>query len=222
VDGNSEDHSRFVSSYFKEGQSRKRAKSKKEKTATLAKIAAKKKSKRVVELEATIRTSRIGIVVEFGTARLLQPQPHTHSSHLLVGCWVLVVEARWSEEVLLFKNGSEAARRACSCLPAGLFRIQDLPVSREVTSETQLVRVSFWWESQIPAAARISRRGSSSGFWKATAEHLSRERFQKRQGKELHLENRLVVEGSFLPVAALAASLLATLVTTALTTVAIK
>jgi hypothetical protein len=31
-----------------------------------------------------------------------------------------------------------------------------------------------------------------------------------------------VVEGSFLPVAALAASLLATLVTTALTTVAIK
>jgi hypothetical protein len=53
-------------------------------------------------------------------------------------------------------------------------------------------------------------------------DHLSRERFQKRQGKELHLESRLVVEGSFLPVAALAASLLATLVTTALTTVAIK
>jgi hypothetical protein len=73
---------------------RSRKKSKEEKTATLAKIAAKKKSKRVVELEATIRTSRIGIVVEFGTARLLQPQSHTYSSHLLVGCWILVVEAR--------------------------------------------------------------------------------------------------------------------------------
>ena len=73
----------------------------------LAKFAAKKKeerrkdsnarqvrskkiqSARVVELEATIRTSRIGIVVEFGTARLLQPQSHAHSSHLVVGRWAL-------------------------------------------------------------------------------------------------------------------------------------
>jgi hypothetical protein len=96
ADGDSEDRPRLFSSYFKEDQSREKEKSKEEETATLAKFAARRKGQqrapssqqkentRVVELEATIRRIRIGIVVGFGLARLLQLQFHTQSSHLLV------------------------------------------------------------------------------------------------------------------------------------------